>query len=369
MANLLETPYRLSQNFLDFMGQQFHIIADGLGFSEDEPFDLPESFYGDGVAYVSIFLSSDSYPTFGLLTCNISVTPDTLNGNGDIYSNWQLAEFTNTSSPVLDNRGRFYYFNSSPKHASSEFLPWVLSFNLKPQANTFTGVRYNPTGASYSFNRPPFYFKQYNGVENYSFGFDVSPLNASDFPLSVNSSNINAFPYQQTTFAVKYIPNNFNVSVKPSSVGISGYVYHYTFTDNNNVQRTIEYAYNDNNTQVSIVKPSFPVSYNDLKGLFNASIIPNLSETIDVEPNIIFPDFSAPDPPPFAYIEPVHKINYDLELPDTSDFLNVQAVSRPLSFASDSIAYLWNTATDLGFAPCLGFCLVATLIVKGLRGD
>lgn len=377
--NPLETTYKLSQNSIDFVADQLHTFVDGLFpfLSEDEkasePFQLSQCFYADGITYLGKGIYEPSYKgtCFGLATCHITLTPDTLSGVGDIFTDWSIHDFDVSQNPIPASPYPFYFNNSNSNTVNRDyFLNSLMSYTLKPSAA--------PTSAAWSggiytarYSSPWARFTTYNNNNATSSTLEIRPFVHYSFPLTVNTSNYRSFDQTQDTFSVRYYTDTLNTTVK-TNLDTSLTKYHYDYTDNSNNSRTIYYTYDNGITQLTIQQPDFPISFDDIQGLFNASVIPTLINIMPVgsfSPDVSFPSFSQPSPPPFAYIEPIEELNYSLEMPDTSDYLNIDAVSRPLSIAADGISYFWNAITSLGLAPCLGFCLVATLVIKGLRGD
>lgn len=377
--NPLETTYKLTQNNIDFVADQLHTIVDALfpylsdEEKENEPFALPSSFFADGITYLGKGIYSPSYQgtCFGLATCHISLTPDTLAGNGDIFTDWSIHDFGVSQNPIPDSPYPYYFNNSNSNVVNRDyFINSLMSYTLKPSSA--------PVSSSWSgsefvarYSSPWARFTTYNNNSATSNTLNLRPFLLYSFPLSVNTSNYRRFDQTQDTFSVYYYTSTLNTVVNPS-LDTSLTKYHYDYVDDNGNSRTINYTYGDSLTQLTIQTPDFPISFGDIQGLFNGSIIPTLVNLMPVgsfSPDVSFPSFSQPLPPPFAYVEPVEELNYSLEMPDTSDYLNIDTVARPLSIVADGIGYFWNAITSLGLAPCLGFCLVATLIIKGLRGD
>lgn len=376
--NPFETTYKLSQNNIDFVANQLHTIVDGLfpflseKEKEDEPFTLPVSFYADGITYLGKGIYAPSYlgTCFGLATCNISLTPNTLSGDGDIFTDWSIIDFDVSQNPIPNSPYPYYFNNSNSNVVNRDyFLNSLMSYTLKPSSV--------PTSTSWSggiytacYSSPWARFTTYNNNNATSNTLELRPFVHYGFPLTVNTSNYRSFDQTQDTFSVRYYTNTLNTTVKTSlDTGLTKY--HYDYTDSSGNSRTVYYTYDNSISKLTIQQPNFPVSYSELENMFNLGVIPTISNLFPdvVAPNLTFPSFSAPVAPSFAYIEPVHEFNYDLEMPDTSEFLDVSVISRPLSICADMFGYLWSNITSLGFAPVLGFCLIATLIIKGLRGD
>lgn len=376
--NPFETTYKLSQNNIDFVADQLHTIVDGLfpflsdEEKEDEPFTLPNSFFADGITYLGKGIYEPSYlgTCFGLATCHITLTPDTLSGNGDIFTDWSIHDFQVTQNPIPNSPYPYYFNNSNSNTVNRDyFINSLMSYTLKPSSSPRSSAWSGGEFVAY-YNSPWARFTTYNNNSAISYTLDLRPFVLYDFPLSVNTSNYRRFDQTQDTFSVRYYTSTLNTNVN-TSLDTSLTKYRYDYTDSSGNSRTVYYTYYDDLSQLTIQRPNFPVSYNDLEGLFNLSIIPTISDILPdiVAPSLTFPSFSEPVQPPFAYIEPVHELNYELEMPDTSEYLDVSVISRPLSICADTFEYLWSNISAFGFAPVLGFCLIATLIIKGLRGD
>lgn len=343
--------YKLSENTLDFVALQFKTIAEswfGIDFDEDTTIPRFEYYSSRGVG-----IARSSSAVWGngarLFTCNIN-----FNNVQDsyLYSDISFMDYDDISSvggtvgAQLKNRNGSYPEISWWLDNYVKDNYYIYNHNAVIQSNQLANV--NITIPYSSLNNT----------------MNVSTVSLSPFTLSSPISNV-PFPPN----------NNYGTWVLPLG-NVSPVQSLYPPSDYSTViYNGVTYNYGYSNSGGLYFEPTSDFSFGDMEAVMNNTIIPflvglaDLDPSLTIQPNLKFPSFSDPVPPPFAYIEPIRELDYSLEMPDTSDYLDVQSISKPLSICSDSLSYMWNAITSLGLAPVLGFCLVATLVIKGLRGD
>lgn len=352
MFDILELPRELTQNFYDYIAAELYTVAQYFGItSENEPFDVPLLFNGyGGFSWGSVQgqpSASSAYP-WGYrnsAVCNINITSNSI----DISSTY----YRPTSNVTLSQSD------------INTIVNWYNNFgNITADINVLAPeiiIQSFQTGSNVQCFRP-IHNGDYN-IISYTPPFSInnpSTRSALFIQSAGTTENQNLPDFAQ--YGVPYINVGFFSDTRHISTFDSN-----TFNKNNYTPHTVTLDNGDTfitySSDYGLILPIFDknLSWKDLQNVFTVSTPPNVSVT--------FPSFDAMKDLPFAYIEPIHELNYSLQMPDTSEYLDIQTISKPLSVCADSLGYFWNAITSFGLAPVLGFCLVAALIVKGLRGD
>lgn len=351
MFDITELPRELSQNFYNYIADQFYTITQFLGItSDDEPFDVPLLFNAYGGYSWSYAQGQPSAPSAGAYgyrntaLCNINITSNSIDISSIYYRPVSNSINQSDTETVINWYNNYGNITSGIELTVSEIS--IYSFQTASNVQTFRpGHNNNYNVLSYT---TPFLI--FNPTKRTSL-FVQSAGTVENMALPDFIAN------KQPYFTVGYFSDVQHVSTFDSHV----------FDKNNYSSHTVTLANGDtvttysNNSGLILPISGKSMTWKDLENVFTVSTPSNIP--------VSFPSFEAMKDLPFAYIEPIHQLNYDLQMPDTSEYLDVSVISEPLSVVSNVFDYMWSNITSLGFAPVLGFCLIATLIIRGLRGD
>lgn len=349
----------LSQNTLDFIASQLktiytYFVGNGADGSQSVP--AFTYFYGKGATTITLGNTQIGYKT-AFAQCDICLDDITLNG-GEYYKNVNVFEIPTDSLSYYKTQCTLVEGASLTDF--HRFLDRCEFYTREPYSS------YSDTSLSWRYDSPCRTIPASNiidwGFPDDNYFYYISLSSNVSVPSTWDDSSFSSFNSVTGFSGGEFRPVS-NTSVV-QNVYTNEPTINYTANDNN----TYNFSYDYGNNSIYI-SPDVSFSFDGYADLFNNVVIPYIKTNFpDVvfSPDLTFPSYSEP---PFAYIQPIHELNYSLDMPDTSEYLDVSAVAEPLSIVSDSLAYFWNAITDLGLSACLGFCLVATLIIKGLRGD
>lgn len=358
MPNPFVTPYKLGKNALDFVAKQIKTIYDGFAGTDE----------GDGAGHyfpsdeeVIDFLTVGSVCTqINGVNCFCFIDGNVHYSTSSGFHNDIVVDRNITLADDNSDTLKSYYENGLQHDGS--ILVSATSFHVRETAVpetrqadfTHTYIT-DPSGQGFYSCKASWGGARTGTFGSYRFLKDYETL-VNPVPASQSSNFIGSGWFSQVQQYILSSPILINTDIPTDAVDIQQTTY-------NNNDYTYVYS-----KDVLYLNSSGDTSYNDIQYIFNNNVIPYIQTDFPdvIAPNLSFPSYREV---PEGYIEPFHELNYSLQMPDTSDYLDVSVISSPLSICAQSLDYFWNAITSLGFAPVLGFCLVATLIIKGLRGD
>lgn len=339
--------YKLSQNNINFVSDQLKVIVDTL-FGGDSSENIPAENLT--IVYTPVYgicYGNCNGPTIGMALQGYYKYDNNL---GTLYLEKTDIQFDDTVSTDIQQ-------------------PYILGQNYTwDEFSTARGYSFNiesvPNNSmSSGFTVSGWLYRCYYCFNSWRQATDYLPYNDIQYPLSYTKYST-LFP-SSNSMALHLWASESPVCIIPTTsepTGVPSVTYNNT---------TFYYNYPSGGDGPLTILPTSGFSYDDLVHVLNTTILPyvKIQAPQAVEPTITFPAYNTPIPSGVYPIEQINSYNYTLEIPEVSQYLDATAVADGAITIGSACTWLYNAYETFGLSPALGFVLVATMIIKGLRGD